>query len=84
MSDTIDNRRTKLADVATQVFSISKSSDIAMGYFFLPRLTPFAQILPKLNEIRLLIGQFTSGEIIDEFVCSQRLHEIQCPITRYT
>ena len=65
MSDIIDNQDTSLADVAKGAFAQSKSSDIATGYFFLPGLTPFAEELTNLKEIRLLIGQTTDQRTVD-------------------
>lgn len=76
--DIIDNAQTKLLDVMQTILTNSKSAKFAVGYFFLSGLEAVADQLSEIHELRLLIGNTTNRETIEQLAegC-RRLNEVQ-------
>ena len=68
MSDIIDNTEITLLDTVTSILGSSKSAKLAVGYFFLSGFKSITQELNKLQEIKLLIGNTTDRETIEQIV----------------
>ena len=64
--DIIDNRDLKLIDELAARFPSSDKAKFAVGYFFLSGLEPLADTLYNLSELRLLIGNTTNKETIEQ------------------
>lgn len=64
--DIIDNRDLKLIDELARRFPSSESAKFAVGYFFLSGLEPLRDQLYNLKELRLLIGNTTNRETIEQ------------------
>jgi superfamily II DNA/RNA helicase len=64
--DIIDNRKEKLVDHINRILSSTKSARFAVGYFFLSGLESIAQRLAGLKELRLLIGNTTNRETLEQ------------------
>lgn len=64
--DIIDNREEKLVDVVKKILHNSKRAHFAVGYLFASGLLPIREELKHLDEIRLLIGNTTSRETIEQ------------------
>ncbi|MDQ2997741.1 MAG: phospholipase D-like domain-containing protein, partial [Chloroflexota bacterium] len=64
--DIIDNRDLKLIDELAARFPSSDKAKFAVGYFFLSGLEPLADKLYNLSELRLLIGNTTNKETIEQ------------------
>ena len=62
----IDNRRDRLVDEITSILSESSSAKFAVGYFFLSGFEALGQSLDNLGELRLLIGNTTNRETIEQ------------------
>ncbi|MFC1620387.1 helicase-related protein [Candidatus Neomarinimicrobiota bacterium] len=74
----IDNRSEKLVDHINRVLESSEAGRFAVGYFFISGLVPFAKRLEKINELRLLIGNTTNRETIEQIAEGyQRLEEVK-------
>jgi hypothetical protein len=64
--DIIDNRDEKLIDHIRQILPGSQSARFAVGYFFLSGLEAVADQLANVRELRLLIGNTSSRETIEQ------------------
>ncbi|MFP4694675.1 MAG: helicase-related protein, partial [Halothece sp.] len=75
-NDIVDNRQEKLVDQINKILSTSESAHFAVGYFF---LSGFSAIAPRLNQIkklRLLIGNTTNQETLDQLTEGYRRLEL--------
>ena len=64
--DLIDNQNIKLVDIIKQTLPGSAAAHFAVGYFFLSGLEAVADVLANVQELRLLIGNTTSRETIEQ------------------
>jgi superfamily II DNA/RNA helicase len=76
--DVIDNRKQKLSDHIRRILPGSKSAKFAVGYFFLSGLEAVADKLHNVQELRLLIGNTTNRETIEQIAEGyHRLEQVQ-------
>ena len=66
MSDIIDNRSVKLVDRIKSILHSTEAGRFAVGYFFISGLESVADSLDGLKELRLLIGNTTNRETIEQ------------------
>jgi superfamily II DNA or RNA helicase len=66
MSDLVDNRSVKLAERIKATLHSTDSARFAVGYFFVSGLESVADALDGVRELRLLIGNSTNRETIDQ------------------
>jgi hypothetical protein len=66
--DIIDNRNEKLVDHIKRILDSSEAARFAVGYFFLSGLTSIAEKLANVKELRLLIGNTTNRETLEQLV----------------
>jgi len=66
MHDIIDNREQKLVDHINQILGSTQSAKFAVGYFFLSGLEAVAGNLEGVGKIRLLIGNTSSRETLEQ------------------
>ena len=64
--DIIDNRSECLVDHINQILPTAEQAKIAVGYFFMSGFESVANQLDGLNKIRILIGNTTSRETIEQ------------------
>src|SRR6266705_2095432 len=64
--DIIDNRKEKLVDHINRILSSTESARFAVGYFFLSGLESIAPRLAGVKELRLLIGNTTNRETLEQ------------------
>jgi len=64
--DIIDNRNEKLVDHINQILASTDSARFAVGYLFLSGLTSIAEKLAGVKELRLLIGNTTNRETLEQ------------------
>ncbi|MDR9403453.1 MAG: helicase-related protein [Halothece sp. Uz-M2-17] len=64
--DIVDNRQEKLVDQINRILSTSESAHFAVGYFFLSGFTAIARNLNHIKQLRLLIGNTTNQETLDQ------------------
>jgi len=64
--DIIDNRHEQLVDHIRQILSSSQVAKFAVGYFFLSGLEAVAEQLTNVQELRLLIGNTSNRETIEQ------------------
>ncbi len=62
----IDNREIKLIDELARRFPSSEKAKFAVGYFFLSGLEPLHDQLYNMRELRLLIGNTTNKETVEQ------------------
>ncbi|MEX2314894.1 MAG: phospholipase D-like domain-containing protein, partial [Thermomicrobiales bacterium] len=62
----IDNRNVKLVDRIQQFLPESERAKFAVGYFFLSGLEALGTSLDEIGELRLLIGNTTNRETIEQ------------------
>jgi hypothetical protein len=74
--DIIDNRNKKLVDHINQIISSTEAARFALGYFFLSGLTSIAERLAVVKEPRLLIGDTTNRETLEQLVEGYRRLEM--------
>ncbi|MBI5117440.1 helicase [Candidatus Poribacteria bacterium] len=74
--DIIDNRNEKLVDHIKRILDSSKVARFAVGYFFLSGLTSIAEKLANVKELRLLIGNTTNHETLEQLVEGYRRLEL--------
>ena len=74
--DIIDNRNKKLVDHINQILSSTEAARFAVGYFFLSGLTSIAEKLAGVKELRLLIGNTTNRETLEQLVEGYRRLEM--------
>ncbi len=65
-NDIIDNRSTLLLDQIRSILPGSNSARFAVGYFFLSGLESISDVLENISEIRLLIGNITNRQTIEQ------------------
>ena len=76
--DIIDNRHEKLLDHIQRILPGSHSARFAVGYFFLSGLEAVAGQLANVKELRLLIGNTSSRETIEQIAEGyRRLEQVQ-------
>jgi len=76
MSDIIDNREHKLADQIRTILESTESAHFAVGYFFISGFTAIADRLDNIKSLRLLIGNTSSRETIDQIAQGYRHLEL--------
>lgn len=64
--DIIDNRNERLVDHINQMLSSTDGARFAVGYFFLSGFTSIAGKLAGVKELRLLIGNTTNRETLEQ------------------
>ena len=64
--DIIDNRSEKLVDHINQILGSTDAGRFAVGYFFLSGLESIAKSLAGVKELRLLIGNTTNRETLEQ------------------
>jgi Helicase conserved C-terminal domain/PLD-like domain len=64
--DIIDNRNQRLVDHINRILASTDSARFAVGYFFLSGLTSIAERLAGVKELRLLIGNTTNRETLEQ------------------
>jgi len=64
--DIIDNRNEKLVDHINRILSSTERARFAVGYFFLSGFEPLQNHLQDLTEIKLLIGNTTNRETLEQ------------------
>jgi len=64
--DIIDNRRQKLVDHIQKMLGTTEAVRFAVGYFFLSGLEAIAKPLSGVKEVRLLIGNTTNRETLEQ------------------
>lgn len=74
--DIIDNRNEKLVDHINQILSSTEAARFAVGYFFLSGLTSIADKLAGVKELRLLIGNTTNRETLEQLAEGYRRLEL--------
>jgi len=74
--DIIDNRNEKLVDHINSILNSADSARFAVGYFFLSGLTSIANNLEKVKELRLLIGNTTNRETLEQLAEGYRRLEM--------
>jgi superfamily II DNA or RNA helicase len=76
--DVIDNRTDKLVDHIRRILPGSQAAHFAVGYFFLSGLQAVAGELGNVSELRLLIGNTSSRETIEQIAEGyRRLEQVQ-------
>ena len=68
MPDIIDNRNFLLSEAIKKMLSSSDSAKFVIGYFFLSGFKEISDYLKDLNEIKILIGNTTNKETIEQLV----------------
>ncbi|KJH72188.1 helicase-related protein [Aliterella atlantica] len=74
--DIIDNRNQKLVDQINCILDSSSTAHFAVGYFFLSGFTAIADRLTNIKELRLLIGNTTNRETIEQIAQGYRQLEL--------
>src|SRR5947207_3289255 len=64
--DIIDNRNERLVDHINRILSSTEAARFAVGYFFLSGLTSIAERLATVKDLRLLIGNTTNRETLEQ------------------
>lgn len=66
VNDIIDNRSEKLVEYIRRILQGSESAKFAVGYFFLSGLESVADKLNNVKELKLLIGNTTNRETLEQ------------------
>src|SRR5260370_23215555 len=74
--DIIDNRREKLVDHINRMLNSTELARFAVGYFFLSGLESIAGRLEDVKELRLLIGNTSNRETIEQIAEGYRRLEL--------
>src|SRR5215471_12307006 len=74
--DIIDNRSEKLVDNVNRILGSTESARFAVGYFFLSGLESIAKSLAHVKELRLLIGNTTNRETLEQLAEGYRRLEL--------
>ncbi|MCC5627689.1 phospholipase D-like domain-containing protein [Nostoc sphaeroides CHAB 2801] len=74
--DIIDNRNQKLVDQINCILDSSSAAHFAVGYFFLSGFTAIAQRLTNIKELRLLIGNTSNRETVEQIAQGYRRLEL--------
>jgi superfamily II DNA or RNA helicase len=69
--DIIDNQEQKLTDHVGRMLDNAAKAKFAVGYFFLSGFQAIADRLDKVEELRLLIGNATDTETIEQLAAGQ-------------
>ena len=64
--DIIDNRKEKLVDHINHILPSTERAKFAVGYFFLSGFEPIQQNLQGVSELKLLIGNTTNRETLEQ------------------
>jgi hypothetical protein len=64
--DIIDNREQKLVDHINRILPSTEAARFAVGYFFVSGLDAIAPQLDGVRELRLLIGNTTNRETLEQ------------------
>lgn len=70
--DIIDNRSSKLADSIVAMLGGSDTARFAVGYFFVSGLEGISKSLAHVKELRLLIGNTTNRETVEQLAEGHR------------
>ncbi|MHC5891945.1 phospholipase D-like domain-containing protein [Nostoc sp.] len=76
MNDIIDNRNQKLVDQINCILDSSAAAHFAVGYFFLSGFTAIAERLTNIKELRLLIGNTSNRETVEQIAQGYRRLEL--------
>lgn len=76
MSDIIDNRNQKLVDKINCILDSSEAAHFAVGYFFISGFTAIADRLTHIKSLRLLIGNTSNRDTIDQIAQGYRRLEL--------
>ncbi|MCX5805625.1 MAG: phospholipase D-like domain-containing protein [Proteobacteria bacterium] len=74
--DIIDNRHEKLANHINRILLSTESAWFAVGYFFLSGLTSIVEKLDRVRVLRLLIGNTTNRENLEQLAEGYRRLEL--------
>src|SRR5947209_15907914 len=74
--DIIDNRQEKLVDHINRMLDSTEFARFAVGYFFLSGLESIAERLDRVQELRLLIGNTTNHETLEQLAEGYRRLEL--------
>jgi PLD-like domain len=74
--DIIDNRSEKLVDHINRILASTEAARFAVGYLFLSGLTAISSKLARLKELRLLIGNTTNRETLEQLAEGYRWLEL--------
>ena len=74
--DIIDNRNEKLVDHIKRILSSTERARFAVGYFFLSGLTSIAERMASVKELKLLIGNTTNRETLEQLAEGYRRLEM--------
>jgi len=74
--DIVDNRNRILIDEINTILDTTEMARFAVGYFFLSGLTGIAEKLAKVKELRLLIGNTTNRETLEQITEGYRRLEL--------
>lgn len=74
--DIIDNRNEKLVDHINRMLDSTEMARFAVGYFFLSGLESIAERLDNVKELRLLIGNTTNRETLEQLAEGYRRLEL--------
>lgn len=74
--DIIDNRAEKLVEHINRILGSSESARFAVGYFFLSGLESIAKSLAHVKELKLLIGNTTNRETLEQLAEGYRRLEL--------
>ena len=72
----IDNRNEKLCDHINRILGSTEAARFAVGYFFVSGLTCIADKLAGLKELRLLIGNTTDRQTLEQLAEGTRRLEL--------
>lgn len=76
LHDIIDNRNEKLVDHINRILASTEAARFAVGYFFLSGLESIAERLGGVKELRLLIGNTTNRETLEQLAEGYRRLEL--------
>ncbi len=74
--DIIDNRKEILVDHINKILCSTEAGRFAVGYFFLSGLTSIAEKLKDVKELKLLIGNTTNRETLEQLAEGYRRLEL--------
>jgi hypothetical protein len=74
--DIIDNRNEKLCDHINRILGSTEAARFAVGYFFVSGLTCIADKLAGVKELRLLIGNTTDRQTLEQLAEGTRRLEL--------
>ena len=75
-NDIIDNRNQKLVDKINCILDSSEAAHFAVGYFFISGFTAIADRLTHIKSLRLLIGNTSNRDTIDQIAQGYRRLEL--------